>query len=162
MTAQLRQTDQQAQDWEARVSLWVDGEEEVRPDELDTPYGRQVWDTYHLIGDVLRNEELAIKPSDLFYARLSRAIDNEPPIVAPRPVKKQGAFLRIGLSGLAMAAAVASVAWIALPYLSGSDVPAAAVLASAEDNTSMVQYFEAHRDIAGVSGVRHASFEVGR
>lgn len=155
-------SDLTAEEWEARVSAWVDGEDEIRPDELDSPYGRQVWDTYHLIGDVLRNEDLAVKPSDLFYARLSRAIDNEPPIVAPKPVKRQPAFLRFGLSGLAMAAAVASVAWISLPYFTGAETQSVAptMVARADQYPGMASYFEAHRDIAGISGVRHVSFEV--
>src|SRR5690625_6846126 len=49
--------------WEESVSTWVDGEAPIRPEELDSPYGRQLWDTYHLIGDVMRSQELAIKPS---------------------------------------------------------------------------------------------------
>lgn len=166
MTIEPQMRDDQDQaSWEASVSAWVDGESEMRADELDSPYGRQVWDTYHLIGDVLRNEELAIKPSDLFYARLSRAIDDEPPIVAPAPLRKRS-FVRTGLSGLAVAAAVATVVWVALPYVTGgagnpgSSTP---VLASAED-PGLQPYMQAHRDLAGVGAgaVRQASFEVNR
>src|SRR3546814_4327086 len=79
----------------------------MRADELDSPYGRHVWDTYHLIGDVLRNNDLGIKPSERFYARMSKAIDDEPSIVAPQA--HRNAPMRLGLSGLAVAAAVASV-----------------------------------------------------
>jgi len=70
-------------DFEARISAWVDGEERIRPEDLATPYGRQLWDSYHLIGDVLRSPSLALHPSPLFYARLSKAIDAEPAIIAP-------------------------------------------------------------------------------
>src|SRR5690625_842402 len=96
--------------WEAAVSAWVDGEETVRAEELDSPYGRQLWDTYHLIGDVLRSEDLAVQPSDLFYARVSRAIDAEPSLVAPRKPRWQR--FRRSLSGVAVAAVAASVAWV--------------------------------------------------
>src|SRR3546814_14551519 len=99
--------DQEQPSWEASVSTWIDGEAEIRPEELDTPYGRQVWDTYHLIGDVLRSQELAIKPSDFFYARVSKAIDPEQPIVQPHMLPRHGFFV-IDLSGLAFAPAVAS------------------------------------------------------
>src|SRR5690606_24923991 len=120
--------------WEESISAWVDGEGEIRPDDIDTPYGRQVWDTYHLIGDVMRSKELAVQPSDLFYARLSKAIDEEPPIVASRR-KVSGA--RLGLSGFAVAAAVATVVWVTMPYFVGqqpaTSVPAATVLASTDD-----------------------------
>jgi sigma-E factor negative regulatory protein RseA len=163
MTAQPQmRDDQEPIAWEASVSAWVDGESDIRADELDSPYGRQVWDTYHLIGDVLRNEELAIKPSDMFYARLSRAIDDEPAIVAPAPLRKRSA-VRLGLSGLAVAAAVATVVWVALPYVTHNGAPtvAPAVLASTDD-PSLQPYLQAHRDLAGVGAgaLRQASFEV--
>lgn len=156
--------DQEAIAWEASVSTWIDGEGEIRPEELDTPYGRQVWDTYHLVGDVLRNPDLAIKPSDFFYARVSRAIDAEPPIVAPRMMRRHGP-LRVGLSGLAVAAAVATVVWVALPYMSGTGAGSSSgtpVLAAASEDATLVDYLDAHREIAGVSPVRQASFEVSR
>ncbi len=149
--------------WEASISGWVDGEGELRPEDLDSPYGRQVWDTYHLIGDVLRNPELAIKPSDLFYARVSKAIDAEPSIVAPRTLRAHRP-LRTGLSGLAIAAAVATVVWVALPYLSGPQANApepVQVLATASDDPGLHDYLDAHREAAGVSAVRQVSFGQG-
>ncbi|NYT85537.1 sigma-E factor negative regulatory protein [Pollutimonas harenae] len=151
--------------WEASVSTWIDGEGEMRPEELDTPYGRQVWDNYHLIGDVLRNSDLAIKPSDFFYARIAKAIDAEPHIVAPRTLRRHKP-VRLGLSGLAVAAAVASVVWVAYPYMYGSGVEqqgTVQVVASAGDDAGALHdYLDAHREIAGVNAVRQASFEVPR
>lgn len=151
--------------WEASVSSWIDGEGEMRPEELDTPYGRQVWDTYHLIGDVMRNPDLAVKPSDFLYARISKAIDAEPHIVAPRLMRRHRP-VRLGLSGLAVAAAVASVVWVALPYMSGDQAGgtgAVQVVASAADDThGLGDYLDAHREVVGVNAVRQASFEVAR
>jgi len=153
--------DQETAAWEASVSAWMDAQGEIRPEDLDSPYGRQVWDTYHLIGDVLRSEDLAIKSSSLFYARVSRMIDAEPPIVAPH--RRKLSSMRLGLSGLAVAAAVASVAWVALPYFSGADADAGhsqtRVLASANDDSGLHDYLEAHRQIAGVSAVRPVSYD---
>jgi len=156
--------------WEALVSEWIDAEGEIRPEDLDSPYGRQLWDTYHLIGDVLRNEDLAIKPGPLFYARVSKAIDAEPSIVAPRLGKRASA--RIGLSGLVVAAAVVSVVWIALPYLSQTDTAPSStqVVASANgaidandagDANGLVDYLDAHRQIAGAGPIRQVSFDAG-
>src|SRR5690606_23397441 len=102
----VAKSEEQPASWESTVSAWVDGEEDIRPEDLDTPYGRQVWDTYHLIGDVLRSEELAVQPSDRFYARISKAIDAEPAIVAPHHRRKTPSLRRMGLSGAAIAAAV--------------------------------------------------------
>jgi len=156
--------DEEQLSWESSVSVWMDGENgDIRPEDLDSPYGRQVWDTYHLIGDVLRSEELAVKPSDLFYARLSKALDAEPSIVAPQ--RRRYTSVRLGLSGLAVAAAVASVAWVALPYFSGGGAAQQAastqVVASAGDDASLRDYLAAHSQIAGVGPVRQVSFDAG-
>ena len=163
----VRQTRQKADpeasaSLEVAVSAWVDGEEDIRTEDLDTPYGRNLWETYHLIGDVMRNESLAIKPNEFFYARLSRAIDEEPPIVAPVAWHKRMPSLRLGLSGAVVAAAVAAVAWVAVPYLSGDGAPAAVnttpVLASASEESGMQDYLDAHRELTGSGSIMRASF----
>ena len=150
--------------WEESVSAWMDGEEsdDVLAGLL-TREGQQTWDTYHLIGDALRNSDLALTPSAAFQARLARALDAELPIVAaPRPFA-----LRMGLSGLAVAAAVATVAWVAQPYLSGgSPGGETRVLADASagvgtEDASLRDYLEAHRQMAGPSAVRQVSFDAG-
>lgn len=150
--------------WEASVSAWVDGEAELRAEELDTPYGRQVWDTYHLIGDVMRSQDLAIQPSERFYARLTTALDAEPAIVAPLALARHPAW-RLGLSGLAVAAAVASVVWMVQPLMSGTPTqPAAApVMAQADDteapDPTLADYMSAHQDMAGAGPVRQVSYD---
>ncbi|MAK55018.1 MAG: hypothetical protein CML17_04115 [Pusillimonas sp.] len=147
--------------WEETVSAWVDGEAEIRTEDLDSPYSRQLWDTYHFIGDVMRSNELALQPSDRFYARVSKAIDEEPAIVAPRR-RKSSPVWRAGVSGLAVAAAVASVVWVALPYLVGgqANTEQRPVLATADD-TGLHDYVSAHQQFAGVNPVRQVSFETG-
>lgn len=152
--------------WEATVSAWMDGEDEIRPEDLDSPYGRQLWDSYHLIGDVLRSEELAIKPSDLFYARLSKAIDEEPPLAEPSSLKRYVNW-RMGLSGLAVAAAVSSLVWVSLPYLTSTEsIPTVApqVVVAVADDAGVWDYLEAHSQIAGsgaLPATRPVSFEAG-
>ncbi|VFR47190.1 Sigma factor RpoE negative regulatory protein RseA [plant metagenome] len=149
--------------WGETLSAYLDGERvDNWPVDLDTPAGRQTWDTYHLIGDVLRNPELAIQPSQAFSTRLSRAIEDEMPIVAA-PRRKH---LRVGLSGLAVAAAVASVVWVAQPYLSQEPPGSVQVLAEATpgagaSSPALGAYLEAHREVAGPSAVRQVSFEPG-
>lgn len=152
--------------WEAAVSSWVDGEGEVRADELDSPYGRHVWDTYHLIGDVLRTEDLAIKPSPMFYARLSRAIDDEPAILAPANLGRSR--WRKGVSGVAMAAVVVAVAWGVTPYFLNDpalEIQAAPAvqLASAEldDDAALHDYLDAHEGLVGAVPVRLVSYDAG-
>ncbi|MPT28388.1 MAG: hypothetical protein E2602_16095 [Achromobacter sp.] len=151
--------------WEESVSAWMDGEEtdDILPGLL-TREGRQTWDTYHLIGDALRNSDLALTPSAAFQARLSRALDAELPIVA---APRRRSPLRMGLSGLAVAAAVATVAWVAQPYLTGGStgtetrVLADASLGGGTDTSGLSDYLEAHRQMAGPSAVRQVSFDVG-
>ncbi|HEU0230611.1 MAG TPA: sigma-E factor negative regulatory protein [Burkholderiaceae bacterium] len=145
--------------WEASVSAWVDGEESIRSEELNLPYGRHVWDTYHLIGDVMRSGELGIQPSERFYARVSQAIDKEPPIVAPHARRRLP--VRLGVSGLVVAAAVASVVWVALPYFSGSGPAQVQVVASASDNPGLTDYLDAHSQLIGAGPVRQVSFDTG-
>jgi len=149
--------------WEASVSSWVDGEADIRAEELDTPYGRQLWDTYHLIGDVMRSPDLAIRPSDRFYARVSAALDAEPVIVAPSPLVRRH-LMRNSLSGLAVAAAVASVVWMARPFFFAQDTPSAApVVAQAVEpdaaDPGLADYMAAHQSMAGAGAVRQVSYD---
>lgn len=148
---------------EASVSAWMDGEssEDIFSD-LATLQGRRTWDTYHLIGDALRNADLAVSPSAEFHARLSRALDAELPIVAPQ---RRRSPLRLGLSGLAVAAAVATVAWVAQPYIMGGPGRPAETRVLADASTAetpgLRDYLEAHRQMAGPSAVRQVSFDAG-
>ncbi|SAI73604.1 sigma-E factor negative regulatory protein [Bordetella ansorpii] len=151
---------------EAAISAWLDGEgSDDFPSHLATPQGRRTWDTYHLIGDALRSTELSAQPSADFHARLSRALEAEMPIVA---APRRRTPIRLGLSGLAVAAAVATVAWVSQPYLGGVSKPAdSAVLADAGTSGANIEdaglrdYLEAHRQMAGPSAVRQVSFDPG-
>jgi sigma-E factor negative regulatory protein RseA len=75
--------------------------------------------------------------------------------------------VRVGLSGLAVAAAVATVAWVAQPYLTGEPATEVRVLADASspaaaaDDSGLRDYLEAHRQMAGPSAVRQVSFDTG-
>ncbi|OZI30425.1 hypothetical protein CAL29_20555 [Bordetella genomosp. 10] len=156
--------------WEASVSAWMDGEGfEEWLDGLEVAEGRETWDTYHLIGDVMRNPELAITPSPGFSARLSAALDNELTIVAaPRKRRFARPSWRLGLSGAAMAAAVASVVWVAQPLLGGGTpsqetrvIADATPAASSAEEPVLSDYLEAHMQMAGPSAIRQVSFDLG-
>ena len=149
--------------FEESVSAWMDGESsEFDIPDLSTEQGRRTWDTSHLIGDALRNADLAVSPSPDFHARLSRALDAELPIVAPQ---RRRSPWRMGLSSLAVAAAVATVAWVAQPYVmgGGNSVTETRTLAdaSASETPVLRDYLEAHRQMAGPSAVRQVSFDAG-
>lgn len=147
--------------WEESVSLWVDGEAPVRAEDLDTPYGRQLWDTYHLIGDVLRSRELAIEPSERFYARVSKAIDEEPTVVAPRRVRKQN---RRHWPRVAVAAAVvlSIAAWFGLSMDESGELVQPAVLAQADEEQPWSDYIDAHQSLVGAAPARYVSYNSGQ
>lgn len=161
--------------WEASVSCWVDGESDIRAEELNSPYGRHLWDTYNLIGDVMRSSDLAINPSDRFYARLSAAIDAEPAILAPVSIKNK--FSRMVFPGLAVVA-VLSVVWIAQPLIFQDNsqqqalINTTAVLAKADEpvqsteptprtiDPSLADYMAAHQAMAGVGPMHQVAYDL--
>lgn len=105
------------------VSDAMDGE--ASPEQLDAALsgalqseGRDSWDLYHRIGDVLRSTDMDIPMSSDFSARMSARLAAEPAIVAPvhaNRVRRLQAR-RLVLPG-ALAAAAAAVAFIATPQL---------------------------------------------
>lgn len=140
---------------EESISLWADNEDDLAVDQLDTPYGRQVWESYHLIGDVLRTEALAIEPSDLFYARIAKAIDEEPEISVPQRLQVT-VWRRWALPATGVAAALLATFWFAQP---ASIEEAAPVLAKADE--VWIDYIDAHRSITGASPASYVSYSVG-
>ena len=80
---------------------------------------RTVWEEIHLVGDCLRSDEVgAIQPCTAFLDRFSERLAAEPTILAPFPknvTSRRNRWLRLGLPGISVAAAVLMVAWIALP-----------------------------------------------
>ncbi len=157
------------------ISAWMDGDDQSSmPDCLKTMHGRETWQMYHLIGDVLRTPELAHLPSSAFSKRLSDAIADEPTILAPAAARANRPatwMRRYGLPSFAMAAAVASVVWVARPFFipemsaTHSQVASSAplnMLASRDDTASVQNYINAHRQIAGPTAVRQVSFGTSR
>ncbi|MBB5392822.1 MULTISPECIES: sigma-E factor negative regulatory protein [unclassified Herbaspirillum] len=98
--------------------------------------GREAWEVYHQIGDVLRSEEMDISLSAGFSAKMSALLDAEPAIVAPQAsadvtravaavssvaangdhqaVRPRGRN-RFFLPGAAAAAAVVAAVFVAMP-----------------------------------------------
>lgn len=149
------------------------------PDALLSVQGRERWDTYHLIGDVLRTPELAQPVSSDFHVRLFAALEQEAPIIAAprRSSQPRGFMKRYGLPGMAAAAAVASVTWMAQPYFGAqpdtgsfvasvpgnarggmvTPVSAPGAQVDAQGELSLAEYLDAHRQVSGQSGVRQVS-----
>lgn len=99
-----------------RISVLMDGE----ADESDLARNlvliksdaqlRHVWDTYHLIGDMLRGHE-----APALAARVSERLAVEPTVLAPRRLARRGRIARRAFAMAAGVAGVALVVWLALP-----------------------------------------------
>lgn len=79
----------------------------------DDPQLRAAWDTYHLIGDALRGEKLALSRD--FTSDFSARLAVEPTVLAPRGRSSLGANVRrFALPVAASVGGMALVAWLAL------------------------------------------------
>lgn len=124
-----------------RLSALIDGA--LAPDDaastigrlLGDPALRAAWDEYHLVGDVLRSDDLAAmgiarQDGAQQAARFASLLDAEPTVLAPQaqrvgPLRRSNWF-RFGLPGASIAAAVAMVSWIAFPQFAGGGSPLSA------------------------------------
>ena len=178
------------------VSAFVDGE-------LDGPEVDRVidallasddlarfWSDAHRAGDWIRSDEvIGVGDGAAFVARFSSLLAAEPAIIASP--KRSGRsrsrrfWIRTGLPGASIAAALVVVAWVAMPF--GSDdgkgarslaaVPTVAIVPVAKvdqagtrpvewktvDTDRLADYFAAHRDVTpfayrGTAAARPASF----
>ena len=83
---------------------------------------RAEWIAFHLAGDALRSTEVASAHSKSFCMSVAEAIAREPAIVAPRAWAGQGSPLRrYILPGLAVAASVAVIGFVAIPLMRSSE-----------------------------------------
>jgi len=139
------------------------------------------WSELQLVGDALRSAEVAACHEDGFCERVRNALATEPTVLAPRRPARP-AWRRYSLPGLAVAASVAAVAFVAVPLLRApapdvmaqkqipATAPAAvstAVLASSQPEAraaaaianarALDPYFAAHRELTGGSPLPRAA-----
>jgi sigma-E factor negative regulatory protein RseA len=122
-----------------RMSAFVDGES---LDELGNisqfladlkNQDRAQWSEYHLIGDALRSDDLAVSPatSSAFMAAFTQRFESEVHVFAPAAAaKRQGVMRRRVMPAFAVAAAAATLTWIVVPQLQGVDSRGGAQVAS--------------------------------
>lgn len=115
------------------------------------PEARDAWGAYHLIGDVLRSEDLASQPADAdFLASLRKRLAAEPVILAPAPMPaaRRAPALRRWLAPAAVAAGFVAVAGVlVLTRVVAPDAADSAVLASTQAQPAAA----AARAVAGVA-----------
>lgn len=149
-----------------RVSALMDGEleldqipglERVMKDDD----ARACWQTYHLIGDVMRGERPA---SGQFVARVSAVLAEEPTVLAPRPARPSSAARNrmFALSAAASVAGVALVGWLAFkggiaeqpgtgPIVRGEGTTPATEVAA--DDRDVRDYLHAHQEYSPTAGM---------
>ncbi|WP_213294257.1 sigma-E factor negative regulatory protein [Paraburkholderia sacchari] len=145
-----------------QLSAFVDGEMAGDEQHLNAilsgldQEGREVWSSYHLIGDVLRSDDLAMRPaaSQSFMAGFAARFEAEPHVLAPAalPASEQSAahngrvsrilaLRRRVVPSLAVAAAAATLTWIVMPQMRGvgmAGAPQIAAVQSAGDHVQRV------------------------
>lgn len=106
-----------------RISLLLDGE--MDPAEAEAaiaalcadPAFRGHWHELHRAGDALRSNEVAACDAAHFCARVTAALAGEPTVLAPRAVKNTSGLRRYWMPGLAVAASIAAIGFVAVPLL---------------------------------------------
>ena len=134
-----------------RLSAVVDGEWTGEPGHIGeflaqlSGADRAAWSEYHLIGDTLRSDELAVHPvaSGNFLRGFAARLDTEPHVLAPAAAGARVSALRTVkrrvIPGLAVAAAAATLSWIVLPQLQRADTPHATVQTAAARHDAALQ-----------------------
>jgi sigma-E factor negative regulatory protein RseA len=131
-----------------RLSALVDGEWFGESDpangllsEFDSA-DRAMWSEYHLIGDALRSDELAIKPSEshAFLAGFAARLETEPHVLAPSWRSPAQLLRRRVVPALAVAAAAATLSWVIIPQMHVDGTSGAMQMAAAgrQDNVQTV------------------------
>ena len=123
------QSNAQANSQGERLSAFVDGEllDGEHPNTILAALGREdraTWSCYHLIGDALRSDDLAVSPatSSAFLNGFAARFESEAHVLAPVAVpatRRLLALRRRVVPAFAVAAAAATLTWIVMPQLSG-------------------------------------------
>ncbi len=153
-----------------RFSALYDGELNEGEALQDLSVRKHDWDIYALIGESLSQPptSAAIQaPSAEFSRRMAAALEREPThtsasqsLVQPSLVPKQRTKW-FAWPGFAMAAAIATVVWVAQPLFveEPANPLATAGPAAVDSDMAVSDYANAHRHFSGPLAVRQASFE---
>ena len=155
-----------------RISEWMDGELKERETGVlvervkqDTEL-RYCWDTFHLIGDVMRGEQAL---SGGFERRVAERLAQEPTVLAPRTSTARR-YATYALSAAASLSAVALVGWMALvnnplspqpqvaqaptPPTPAAAAPPSEQFVSVPSDGTMNEYLMAHQEYSPSSDIQ--------
>jgi sigma-E factor negative regulatory protein RseA len=134
-----------------RLSAFVDGdlfgEEHLNLDKFLADFDgddRAAWSSYHLIGDALRSDDLAVSParSSAFLSSFAARLESEPHVLAPASgsvTRRLLGLRRRVVPAFAVAAAAATLTWIVVPQLQGVPGGPGAQIASLQSHGDAVQ-----------------------
>lgn len=143
------------------ISAWIDGELDpaLASSLLDRvasePGVAACWARYHLVQDALHSHEVAAMAVASCEARVAAALRDEPAHgghVVNLPARSRPRSRRL-VQGLAIAAGIAGIAWVAVPLFrdaSGDAAPHGAVVAAARSMAAPGR--PARLDVADASG----------
>lgn len=162
-----------------QVSAFVDGEldDDTVERTIDALLASDdlaaLWSDAHRAGDWMRSDEvIGVGDGRLFLEKFSLRLDAEPTILAPRATgsRSKRFWVRTGLPGASIAAALVVVAWVAMPFgreaggesavvtptvmivpASGSApsvVPVSERVLAPVDPERLSDYLAAHRDVS--------------
>ncbi len=136
----------------------------------------QKWRELHRVGDALRSTEVAVLDDSGFCARVSSLLAAEPTVLAPRRSPGARSVRRYWVPGLAVAASVAAIGFVAVPLLrapepvavaqKAASVPAVEtaaaepvrrIPAAIANVRALDAYFSAHRELTGGSAMPRAT-----
>jgi sigma-E factor negative regulatory protein RseA len=125
---------------------------------------RERWDSFHVIGDAMRGQGLL---SFGFAESISKRLQEEPTVLAPRRSTRQARRVTYALSAAASLCAVAFVGWVALsPTVPGAlqagvapasgviATPASASMASVSSEGHMNEYLLAHQGFSPSTAIQ--------
>ncbi|MEM5342340.1 sigma-E factor negative regulatory protein [Paraburkholderia azotifigens] len=170
------QTNAQASSRAERLSAFVDGElfDGEHPNTILATLGhedRAAWSCYHLIGDALRSDDLAVSPatSSAFLAGFSARFESEAHVLAPAAVpatRRLLALRRRVIPAFAVAAAAATLTWIVMPQLQGVNTGAGVTQVAPHSDSmqrvamaSMPVATTAQADVSDANIIRDASLD---
>src|SRR5208283_3948728 len=86
------------------------------------PASRRQYEDWCMVGDALRSNEVAAQHSPRLCARIAKALQDEPALLAPRALSTS--MKRHLASGAAVAAAMMVLVFVAVPQLRGTSTDA--------------------------------------
>lgn len=141
-----------------RISALIDGELEhdqalatLKQVQADSD-ARETWGLFHLIGDTLRQDGIAMPR---LAVALPATLDAEPTVLAPRPTQAPRRARWYAMSAAASVAGVAAVAWLTVFGPQRGAAPEAAVADAVDPgvNSELVLAHHEYAESAATPGV---------